>query len=114
MAHFAELDNNNIVLRVCVVDDAHESNGPAWCKNFWGGVEWVQTSYNGNIRKQFAGISMTYDAVKDKFISPQPYTSWTLDTNNDWQAPTPRPVDDKSYEWDEPTLTWVETPEGII
>ena len=114
MAHFAELDNNNIVLRVCVIDDAHESNGPAWCKNFWGGVEWVQTSYNNNIRKQFAGKGMSYDSTKDIFITVQPFPSWTLDSNNDWEAPTPQPDDDKSYEWNEPTLAWVETPEGII
>jgi len=113
MAHFAELDSNNIVLRVTVVSDIHEANGPAWCKNFWGGVEWVQTSYNNNIRKQFAGNGMSYDSTKDIFIAIPRFASWTLDSNNDWEAPTPQPDDDKSYDWHEPTLTWLETPEEI-
>tara|TARA_R110000803_G_scaffold44018_5_gene93469 strand:+ start:85 stop:420 length:336 start_codon:yes stop_codon:yes gene_type:complete len=107
MAHFAELDNNSTVLRVTVVDDAHEAGGESWCNSFWGGV-WKQTSYNNTIRKQFAGIGMTYDAVKDKFISPQPYASWALDSDDDWQAPTPMPDDDKHYVWNEDTLNWDE------
>jgi hypothetical protein len=110
MAHFAELDNNNVVLRVCVVDDDNERSGEAWCNSFWGGI-WKQTSYNSTIRKQFAGIGMTYDQAKDKFISKQPYASWTLNSDDDWQPPTPMPVDNKLYEWDEPTLTWLEIPE---
>ena len=88
MAHFAELDGDNKVLRVCVVDNAHvpsdkHADGETWCTNFWGGT-WKQTSYNSNFRKQFAGIDFTYDATKDKFISPKPA---------DW--------DTKIYVWDE-------------
>tara|TARA_R110000787_G_scaffold3226_2_gene12805 strand:- start:294 stop:629 length:336 start_codon:yes stop_codon:yes gene_type:complete len=107
MAHFAELDSNNIVLRVIVVADEHEADGENWCNNFAGGT-WKQTSYNNNIRKQFAGIGFTFDAAKDKFIEPQPYPSWALDSDDDWQAPTARPDDDKMYYWDEDTLAWVE------
>tara|TARA_R110000822_G_scaffold141906_1_gene279758 strand:- start:731 stop:1060 length:330 start_codon:yes stop_codon:yes gene_type:complete len=105
MAHFAELNNSNIVLRVTVVDDIHEANGEAWCNNFWGG-NWKQTSYNGSIRKQFAGQGMTYDTIKDKFIKPQPFPSWALDINDDWQPPTPMPEGGVMHNWDEPTLTW--------
>ena len=107
MAHFAKLDQNNIVTQVIVVDDAHEANGEKWCNSNFSGM-WKQTSYNNNIRKQFAGIGMTYDAVKDKFISPQPYASWSLDSDDDWQPPTPMPDDDKHYVWDEDTLNWDE------
>tara|TARA_R110002073_G_scaffold721_4_gene5416 strand:- start:18 stop:347 length:330 start_codon:yes stop_codon:yes gene_type:complete len=107
MAHFAELDENNIVLRVCVVDDDNERSGESWCNNFWGGI-WKQTSYNSTIRKQFAGIGMSYDKAKDKFISKQPYPSWVLDSNDDWQAPTATPDDGKMYSWDEDSLAWVE------
>ena len=107
MAHFAELDSNNIVLRVIVVADEHEDDGENWCNNFAGGT-WKQTSYNNNIRKQYAGIGMIYNATKDKFILPQPYASWALDSNDDWQAPTARPDDDKIYSWDEDSLAWLE------
>ena len=107
MAHFAEIDSTNTVLRVIVVADENEANGAEWCHNLLGGA-WVQTSYNGRIRKQYAGIGYTYDAVKDQFVAPQPFASWSLDSNNDWQAPTPKP--EGSFDWDEETLAWVETP----
>ena len=107
MAHFAELDSNNIVLRVIVVADEHEDDGENWCNNFAGGT-WKQTSYNNNIRKQYAGIGMIYNATKDKFILSQPYASWALDSNDDWQAPTAKPDDDKIYSWDEDSLAWLE------
>ena len=95
MAHFAELDGDNKVLRVCVVDNAHvpsdkHADGETWCTNFWGGT-WKQTSYNHKFRKQFAGIGFTYDATKDKFIAPKPAASWALDGNDDWQAPITYP-----------------------
>jgi len=108
MAHFAEIDENNIVTRVVVVDDAHEADGQQWCVDFFGGGIWYQTSYNGNIRKNFAGVGFTYDIVMDAFIAPQPHPSWTLDgTTCQWYAPTPMPTDGAIYEWDEPTLSWV-------
>lgn len=117
MAHFAEIDENNIVQQVIVVGNDKlmengnevESKGVTFCKNLLGqGKTWVQSSYNGNIRKQYAGKGMTYDAVKDKFISPQPYPSWALDDNDDWQAPVTMPeiVADERYTWNEGTLTW--------
>jgi hypothetical protein len=108
MAHFAELDENNVVLRVCVVDNAHvpsdmHINGETWCTNFWGGT-WKQTSYNHNFRKQYAGIGWTYDSVKDKFLEPKPFASWSLDENDDWKAPVEYPADGDNtnwYTWDE-------------
>ena len=120
MAHFAELDNNNVVLRVvvvgndCVPSDEHV-DGETWCINFFKGGTWKQTSYNSNFRKQYAGIGYTYDAAKNKFISPQPYTSWALDANDDWQAPITYPTDigteesPKIISWDEENLRWTAT-----
>ena len=121
MAHFCELDGNNVVQRVIVVAnkdtaDANgnevESIGVAFCQKLFGG-NWKQTSYNGNIRKNYAGIGYVYDAAIDAFVPPKPYASWVL--NNDtaqWGAPTPMPTDGKRYSWDEATLSWVEI-EGL-
>ena len=125
MAHFAELDTNNIVTRVVVVgNDVTTANGilgnndmhvdgEAWCINFFKGGTWKQTSYNSNFRKQYAGIGYTYDFAKDKFISPQPFPSWSLDTNDDWQAPVAYPTvttygDNAPYRinWDEENQQW--------
>ena len=113
MAHFAELDNDNKVLRVvvvgndCVPSDEH-IDGETWCINFFKGGTWKQTSYNNNFRKQYAGTGYTYDAAKNKFISPQPYASWSLDANDDWQAPVTYPTDitDKFISWDEAGQKW--------
>jgi len=123
MAHFAELDNSNIVKRVVVVgNDVETAAGPlgtndmhvdgeAWCVNFFKGGNWKQTSYNHNFRKQYAGKGYTFDAAKNKFISPQPYTSWALDENDDWQAPVTYPTDttDKNISWDEAGQKWTAT-----
>jgi hypothetical protein len=109
MAHFAEIDSTNTVLRVIVVADEHEANGAEWCSDLLGGTG-VQTSYNHNIRKQYAGIGYTYDADADVFVAPQPFPSWSLDSNHDWQAPTPKPEGD--WMWDESELSWVEVPVG--
>ena len=104
MAHFAELDNNNVVTRVVVVgNDVTTAAGPlgtndmhvdgeTWCVNFFKGGNWKQTSYNHNFRKQYAGKGYTFDAAKNKFISPQPFESWALDGNDDWQAPVTQPT----------------------
>ena len=114
MAHFAELDVNNVVLRVIVVDnkdtaDAYgvekEHIGAAFCERVLGGT-WKQTSYNGNMRKNYAGIGYTYHEDIDAFAAPQPYPSWTLDTDARWQAPTPMPTDGM-YTWNEATTSWV-------
>ena len=108
MAHFAEIDENNIVTRVLVVDNSKEHRGQEFLAEDMGlGGRWIQTSYNNNFRKQFAGIGYTYDEVNDVFITPQPYASWTLDSNFDWQAPVPYPNDDNEYYWDEATLSWI-------
>jgi len=109
MAHFAELDNNNNVLRVIVVADEYESNGVDWCNNLFGGT-WVQTSFNNRIRKQFCGVGFKYLPDADVFVTPQPFPSWTLDSNHDWQPPTPMPSDasiENPYEWNEEELEWV-------
>jgi hypothetical protein len=104
MAHFAELDINNKVIRVltaCNQDIANNGGEQSEqaalhfqsLNNFSSnGVKWVQTSYNNNFRKRYASIGYTYDLIKDKFISPKPYTSWSLDTNDDWQAPIAYPT----------------------
>ena len=123
MAHFAELDGNNIVTRVIVVgNDVTTAAGPlgendmhvdgeTWCVNFFKGGTWKQTSYNNNFRKQYAGKGYTFDSAKDKFISPQPFTSWALDGNDDWQAPVTYPTDttDKMISWDEDNQKWTAT-----
>tara|TARA_R110000787_G_scaffold25275_2_gene71081 strand:- start:3672 stop:4001 length:330 start_codon:yes stop_codon:yes gene_type:complete len=107
MAHFAELNNESIVIRVIRVDDANEADGENWCNNFAGG-NWKQTSYNGNMRHNYAGSGYTYDADADAFYAYRPFPSWSLDDAYIWQPPTPRPDDGKPYEWDEDTLAWVE------
>jgi len=116
MAHFAQLDENNVVLQVIVVNNSDcldenggesEAVGVAFCQSLLGG-NWKQTSYNGNMRYNYAGIGYTYDPVRDGFVPPQPYPSWQLADNCKWWAPTPMPNDDKMYRWDEPTTSWVE------
>ena len=115
MAHFAKIINGTVEQVIVVhnnellVDGVEtESKGAEFCTNLFGG-EWVQTSYNGNIRKQDAGIGYTYDEANDVFICPQPYGSWTLDDNFDWQPPTPMPVEEgKQFAWFEPNRVWIE------
>ena len=117
MAHFAEIDQNNTVLRVIVVENKDtstpdgtevESIGVAFCQRLFGG-NWVKTSYNGNIRKNYAGVGYTYDSGRDAFILPKPFNSWVLNENTcQWEAPTPMPTDGKKYSWNEATTSWVE------
>ena len=113
MAHYAFLDENNVVTEVIVgIDETELIDGLSpeeWYGNFRGQT-CVRTSYNNNIRKQYAGIDYTYDADADVFVAPQPFPSWTLDSNHDWQAPTPKPEGD--WMWDESELAWVEVPVG--
>ena len=130
MAHFAELDENNIVVKVTVVDNNIETSngklgvndkhvdGETWCKNFFNQPDttFKQTSYNNNFRKQYAGRGHTYDAAKDKFICWQPHASWSLDGNDDWQAPITRPDDEdgtRMYIWDE-TLYQSDNSQGWV
>ena len=114
MSHFAQIDEN-IVTQVIVVANEElmengaesEVKGIAFCQSLFGG-EWKQTSYNGNFRKNYAGIGYTYDAGRDAFIPPQPYPSWTLDEATcQWQPPVPMPTEG-IYSWDEATTSWVQ------
>jgi hypothetical protein len=109
MAHWAELDENNIVVRVTVGDnnDPNGDEGYQWLLDNLGG-RWIKTSYNNNIRKQFASIGYSYDQENDVFIVPQPFASWSLDDNFDWQPPVEKPQDNLFYIWDEESLNWVE------
>ncbi len=109
MAHFAVLDENNIVTAVNVIADTDcldgetesEAVGIAFCESLWGAGTYKQTSYNNNIRKQFAEVGGTYDSVRNEFIKIKPYASWTLNATNDWTAPINKPDDGKIYEWNE-------------
>ena len=103
MSHFAKINENNIVTEVIVAEKNFINSGKVGDEFLW-----VQTSYNNNFRKQFAGIGYTYDKVKNIFIAPQLYPSWTLDSNDDWQAPVDEPDDGKKYKWDEATTNWKE------
>ena len=95
MSHFAEIDNNNIVQRVIVAEQDFINSGAVG-----DSFRWVQTSYNNNFRKNYAGKGYTYDKTRDAFISPQPYPSWLLDEDTClWNPPIPMPDDDKLYEW---------------
>lgn len=108
MSHFAELDENNVVLRVLVGDNNMPNEGYDWFVENLGGT-WVKTSYNGNIRKNFAGIGYTYDEARDAFIPPKPFDSWTLNEETClWQSPIPYPQDGRIYTWNEDTLAWDE------
>jgi hypothetical protein len=111
MSHWAEIDNTNKVLRVLVGDnnDPNGDEGYQWLINNLGGT-WIKTSYNNNIRKQYAGIGFTYNVDADVFIAPQPFASWLLDANNDWQAPTAKP--EGNFYWDEESLSWLAIPVG--
>lgn len=117
MAHFAEIDSNNTVLRVIVVHNndcldgngqESEAKGAEFCNSLLGGT-WVQTSYNGNIRKNYAGTGYTYDSQRDAFIPPKPYASWVLEEATClWNPPVAIPEDGKRYTWDEATTSWIE------
>tara|TARA_R110000868_G_scaffold358683_1_gene620398 strand:- start:139 stop:483 length:345 start_codon:yes stop_codon:yes gene_type:complete len=111
MAHFVKIVDNIVTNAVVVhnnellVDGVEvEAKGAEFCTNLFGGT-WIQTSFNNRIRKQFAGVGYAYDSTADVFIAPKPFASWTLDSNHDWQAPTPKP--DGEYLWNESQLQWV-------
>lgn len=118
MAHFAELDENNIVKQVIVIDNLlllNENNeeieqfGIDYCQQIFGtDTVWIQTSYNASFRKNYAGIGYTYDGTRDAFIPPKPYDSWVLNEDTClWEAPTPYPTDGLDYTWDESTVQWI-------
>lgn len=109
MAHYAYLDENNIVVAVIVGKEETELIDGLNPETYYAqGTPYTvrRTSYNGKIRKQYAGIGFSYDAQNDVFIAPQPYPSWSLNENFDWQAPTPKPNDFDCY-WDETNLSWI-------
>jgi hypothetical protein len=107
MAHAAELDHWDRVIRVIVVSNDPEPNVEQWCSDTYGG-HWKQTSYSASIRKNFAGIGYTYNADLDAFVPPKPYPSWLLDEATcQWKAPVPMPQDGGMYEWDEAAGEWV-------
>jgi hypothetical protein len=120
MAHFAKLNENNVVIEVHAVNNNEllqdgvesEAKGIEFLVNWSGGyTNWKQTSYNGNFRKRYAGIGYTYDDQRDVFIPPKPFLSWVLDEETClWSSPTPLPTDGQSYNWDEATLSWVAQP----
>ena len=117
MAHYAFLDENNTVVEVITgIDETELIEGldtETWYGNFRGQV-CKRTSYNGNIRKNYAGIGYTYDQTNDVFYAPQPYPSWTISAPTwQWQPPVPYPDDGKIYVWDEATLSWVEVPAPV-
>jgi hypothetical protein len=115
MAHFAEIDPAGLVLRVVVVHNnelldengvEQEAKGTEFCRTLFGGT-WLQTSYNGNKRKNYAGVGFTYDSQRDAFIPPKPFPSWVLDEATcHWKASVPYPTDNEQYAWDETTLSW--------
>jgi len=125
MAHFAKIDINNIVINVIVIHNNElldqegnevEQKGIDFCKSLFGqDTKWVQTSYNGNFRKNYACVGGTYNKELDAFIAPKPFNSWTLNTNScRWEAPVPIPQDGKVYTWNEEILTWIEIPNNQI
>jgi hypothetical protein len=104
MAHFAKIDNSNIVTELIVSEKDFINSGSVGDEFLW-----IQTSYNGSFRKNYAGIGYTYDGTRDAFIPSQPYSSWTLNEDTcRWDAPTPIPEDGKMYSWDEETTSWKE------
>ena len=114
MAHFAQLDENNVVVSVIVVDnkDTADANGvekeyigASFCERLFGGT-WKQTSYNANFRKNYAGIGYSYRADIDAFVPPQTFPSWTLDADAKWQAPVVMPTDGGMYSWNEANQAW--------
>jgi hypothetical protein len=117
MAHFAEIGLNNTVIRVIVVNNAEcldennnesEEVGAAFCRDVFGGT-WIQTSYNKNIRKNFASPGYTYDSGRDAFIPPKPFESWGLNEDTCiWEAPISMPTDGAEYAWDEESQQWEE------
>lgn len=119
MAHFARLDENNVVLQVIVVNNEvlnnlpfpeSEAIGIEFCQSHFGG-NWKQTSYNGNFRVNYAGIGFTYNEINDVFYAPQPFPSFVLNNQTwQWDSPIPRPNDGKFYRWDEDTISWIEVP----
>jgi hypothetical protein len=116
MAHYAKLNQENVVVEVIVISNSDElengqeseAKGVAFCQALTGHQYWKKTSYNGTIRKRYAGIGYTYSVAHDAFIASQPFPSWTLDSETNWEPPVPMPTDGKIYAWDETSQEWQE------
>jgi len=107
MSHWSEIDENNIVTRVLVGNNSEPDEGEAFMNSLGG--TWVKTSYNGTIRKNYAGIGYSYDSSRDAFIAPKPFDSWELDEETcRWEAPVAYPTDGKMYTWNEDNTNWEE------
>jgi hypothetical protein len=109
MSHWAEVNEENVVVRVLVGDnnDPNGDEGYQWLLDNLGGT-WIKTSYNGNIRKNYAGVGYTYNEQRDAFVPPKPFESWILNEDTClWDAPTPYPTDGEMYYWNEDELSWV-------
>jgi hypothetical protein len=116
MAHFAEINENNIVKQVIVINNQvlleadnteSEIKGIDFCESLYGHRNWVQTSYNANFRYNYAGIGYTWDSENNAFYAPQPYPSWSLNDDYKWEAPVPYPEDENIYSWNEENEEWV-------
>ncbi|CAB4139818.1 hypothetical protein UFOVP355_8 [uncultured Caudovirales phage] len=107
MGHYAKIDELNNVVDVIIVDDGL---GVEWLVENFGGT-WIETKLDGSIRKQYCCVGGTYNPTADVFISPKPFTSWSLDSNHDWQAPTKKPEGD--FYWDESSLSWLPIPQTV-
>ena len=116
MAHFVRLDQNSIVVQVIVVHNNElidngvesEAKGIAFCQSLFPDTTWIQTSYNGNFRKNYAGIGYSYDLIRDAFIPQKPYASFVLNEDTClWEPPVPYPTDGERYTWNEEELEWV-------
>lgn len=115
MAHFAKVINGVVETVIAIhnnellVDGVeNEEKGKQFIASLGLTGQWIQTSVNNNFRKQYAGVGYTYDSIRDEFVARQPWESWTLDANNDWQPPVPKPTDGKNYSWFENLQQWVE------
>ena len=121
MAYFAKLDENNVVTQVIAIANSETADangvekeyiGAAFCERLFGGT-WKQTSYNNNIRKNYAGLDFTYQADIDAFVPPKPFASWLLNEQTaQWEAPVAMPDDGNDYEWNEDTQAWLEVQDG--
>lgn len=118
MAHYAKINSEGIVESVIVISNSDEmvngveseAAGVAFCQQLTGHQNWKKTSYNGTIRKRYAGVGYSYREDLDAFVAPQPFPSWALDLDADWQPPVPMPNDGKMYTWDEVNQAWIELP----
>jgi|TARA_R110000796_G_C14557412_1_gene434513 hypothetical protein len=113
MAHFAKLGVGNVVQQIFVVSNSvftTEKEGVDWINNFYKTKDiWIQTSYNSNFRKNYASVGYTYNDVRDAFIPPKPYNSWTLNEDTClWEAPVAYPTDGQEYNWNEDTTSWTQ------